>query len=69
MNFGKLAGKISFLTDLITESRDFFFMDVSAACAKAFLAKNVQASGEVKSSGEKYAVFMVKKSLEECADG
>jgi hypothetical protein len=69
MNFGKLTGKISFLTDLITESRGFFFMDVSAACAKAFLTKNVKASGEVKSSGEKYAVFRVKKSLEECADG
>jgi hypothetical protein len=44
-------------------------MDVSAASAKAFLTKNVQASVEVKSSGEKYAVFRVKKSLEECADG
>jgi hypothetical protein len=54
---------------LITESQDYFFFDVSAACAKAFLTKNVQASGEVKSSGEKYAVFRVKKSLEECADG
>jgi hypothetical protein len=28
-----------------------------------------KASVEVKSSGEKYAVFRVKKSLEECADG
>jgi hypothetical protein len=69
MNFGKLTGEISFLTDLITESRDFFFMDVSAARAKVFLTKNVQASGEVKSSGEQCSVFRVKKSQEECADG